>query len=62
MWYQTRLVARQVEDPSKLGDIMPVGFGDEGMIDDELAEEEGGRTTALSGSQRRGRRTGSFQL
>ena len=31
-----RCVARCVEDPSKLGDIMPVGFGNEGggVIDD----------------------------
>ena len=36
-------MARQVEDPSKLGDIMPVGFGDEGMLDDELAQEGEGR-------------------
>ena len=36
---QVRFVARQVEDPSNLGDIMPVGFGDERMLDDELAEE-----------------------
>ena len=34
---QIRLVARSVEDPSKLGDIMPVGFGDN--LDDELAEQ-----------------------
>ena len=26
---QVRFVGRQVEDPSKLGDMMPVGFGDE---------------------------------
>ena len=40
---QVRFVARQVEDPSKLGNIMPVGFGDERMLDDELAEEGDGR-------------------
>ena len=40
---QVRFVARQVEDPSKLGDIMPVGFGDIRMLDDELAEEGDGR-------------------
>ena len=42
---QVRLVARSVEDPSKLGDIMLVGFGDVegGVIDDELAEEGEGR-------------------
>ena len=27
---QVRLVARSVEDPSKLGYMMPVGFGDAG--------------------------------
>ena len=40
---RTRFVARCVEDPTKLGDIMPVGFGDEMQIDDELAEEGEGR-------------------
>ena len=42
---QVRFVARCVEDPSKLEDIMPVGFRDEGggVIDDELAEEGEGR-------------------
>ena len=34
-------MARCVEDPSKLGDILPVGFGD--IVDDELAEEGNGR-------------------
>ena len=40
---QARAVARCIEDPSKLGDIMPRGFGDEGggVIDDELAAEDG---------------------
>ena len=35
-------MARCVEDPSKLGDILPVGFGDQGdgVVDDKLA---GGR-------------------
>ena len=33
-----------MEDPSKLEDILPVGFGDEGgVVDDELAEEGEGR-------------------
>ena len=36
---QVRFVARQVEDPTKLGDMLPVGFGDNNMLDDELAEE-----------------------
>ena len=38
---QVRFVARQVEDPSKIGDMLLVGFGDigGGIIDDELAEE-----------------------
>ena len=40
---QVRFVARAVEDPSKLGDMMPVGFGDDRMLDDELAEEGDGR-------------------
>ena len=38
-----RLVTWSVEDPSKLGDIMLVGFGDERTLDDELAEEGDGR-------------------
>ena len=42
---QAYAVARCMEDPSSLGDIMPVGFRDQGggVVDDELAEEEGGR-------------------
>ena len=42
---QVRFVVRQVEDPTKLGDLLPVGFGDvgEGAVDDELAEEGEGR-------------------
>ena len=40
---QVRFVAQQVEDPSKLGDILLVGFGDDAMLDDELAEEREGR-------------------
>ena len=40
---RVRLVARCVEGPSKLGDMMAVGFGDEGMSEDELAEEGEGR-------------------
>ena len=38
---QVRFVARGVEDPTKLGDMLPVGFGDAGggAINDELAEE-----------------------
>ena len=46
-----RLVARSVEDPSKLGDIMPVGFGDNSMLDDELAEEGGRRRWDYHGPQ-----------
>ena len=34
-------VTRSVEDLSKFGDIMPVGFGDDRMINHELAEPEG---------------------
>ena len=30
---QVRLVASQVEDPFKLGDMMPGGFGDERMLE-----------------------------
>ena len=42
---QVLLIARNVEYPSKLGDMMPVGLGDAGgwVIDDELAEEGDGR-------------------
>ena len=40
---QVRFVARQVEDPSKIGDMLPVGFGDDVILDDELAEEGEGR-------------------
>ena len=38
---QARFMARCVEDPSKLSDILPVGFGDIGgaVVDDELAVE-----------------------
>ena len=37
---QIRVVARSVEDQSKLGDILLVGFGDVGggEVDDDLAE------------------------
>ena len=38
---QVRLVARSVEDPSKLGDMMPVGFGDAGggsLVEEEKVE------------------------
>ena len=38
-----RFLARCVEDPSKMADIMPWGFGDERMRDDELAEKGEGR-------------------
>ena len=38
---QARFVARCVEVPTKLGNIMPVAFGDDRMIDDELTEEDG---------------------
>ena len=34
-------MATCVEDPSKLDNIMPVGFGDERVINDELTEEDG---------------------
>ena len=40
---QVRSVARCVEDSSKLDDIMPVGFGDTRMINDEMAETGEGR-------------------
>ena len=42
---QVRFVARCVEDPINLGDMLPVGCGDVGggVVDDELAEEGDGR-------------------
>ena len=40
---QARFIVRQVEDPSKLGDILLVGFGDNDLLDEELAEEGEGR-------------------
>ena len=42
---QARFMARCVEDPSSLGDILAMGFGDVGggIVDDELAEEGEGR-------------------
>ena len=48
-----RFVARCVKDPTKLGDMLPVGFGDAGagVIDDELAEEGEGRRWDDHGSQ-----------
>ena len=48
---QIRFVARQVEDPSKLGDILLMGFGDDAMLDDELVEEGVGRTWNDHGPQ-----------
>lgn len=39
---QARFVARCVENPTKL-DIMPAGFGDQAMVDDELTEKGDGR-------------------
>ena len=36
-------MARCVENPSELGDIMPVGFGSRDIIDDKLTEEGEGR-------------------
>ena len=62
---QVRFVARHVEDPSKLGDIMPVGFGDERVLDDELAEEEDGRRWDDHGPQwvnREGKRDGFVSI
>ena len=53
---QVRLVARSVEDLSKLGDIMPVGFGDNSMLDDELAEEGEGTIMDHDGSTQREKR------
>ena len=38
---QVQFIARCIEDPSKLGDILPVGFGEEERRDDELTEEDG---------------------
>ena len=36
---QARFMARCVEDPWKLGGIIPMGFGDESIVNDELTEE-----------------------
>ena len=44
-------MARCVEDPSKLGDIMLVEFGDTRVINDELAEEGEGRRWSDHGPQ-----------
>ena len=55
---QTRFVARCMEDPSKLGDIMPVGFRDESMMDDELTEEGDGRRWDDHGPQWVGQKDG----
>ena len=38
---QVRFVAWCIEDLSKLGDILPLGFGEEGRREDELMEEDG---------------------
>ena len=50
---QVRFVARQVEDPSKVGNLLPVGFGDAGggVIDDELAEGGDGKRWDVHGLQ-----------
>ena len=40
---QVQFVVRQVEDPSKIGDMLPVGFSDDAMLDDKLTEEGEGR-------------------
>ena len=50
---QKRFIARCVEDPSNLGDMLPVGFGDEGggAIDDEWVEEGKGRRWNAHGPQ-----------
>ena len=42
---KVRFVARCVDDPTKLRDMLPVGFGDAGggVIDDELVKEGEGR-------------------
>ena len=46
-----QFIAKYIEDPSKFSDIIPVGFGDDGMIDDELAEEGRGRRWNNCGGQ-----------
>ena len=38
-WITIRFIFRTAEDPSKLGGMLPVGFGDDRQIDDKLAEE-----------------------
>ena len=55
---QVRFVARSVEDPSKLGDIMPMGFGDEIILDDELAEEGEGDDHGSQWVNKEGKRDG----
>ena len=45
---QARFVARCEEDPYRLGDMMPVGFGEGRMMDDELGEEGDGRRWTVS--------------
>ena len=53
---QVRFMARCVEDPSRLGDIMPVGFEDEGggAIDDELEGKKDGFVSTLTRSYQKG--------
>ena len=41
----------RVKDPSKLGDIMPVGFGNETVLDDEITEDGEGRNYNNHGPQ-----------
>ena len=48
-------MARCVEDPSMLGDNMPVGFGSRDIIDDELTEKGEGRRWDDHGPERSGK-------
>ena len=48
---QVRFVVKQMEERPQLGDMMPVGFGDERVLDDELAEEGDGRRRDDHGPQ-----------
>ena len=62
---QARFVGRQVEDPSKLADIMPGGSVTRGCWTaswQRKATAEGGMTKDRSGFARKGRRMGSCLL
>lgn len=48
---QARFVARCVEGPSKLGDIMPMGFGDDGMMGDGRRWNDHGSSGSKRGQE-----------